>query len=304
MYHPTLQGGVVAGRIRGIRHAVFDPGDGAALGVLLVALAAILLAIALVAVRTGALREVAPKLAVGAAAAALVRMLLPIDLVTGLAMAAPLVVVAAALLPRAELRSPGVRLVAVTTGLTVLAVAASMHEFGGGGEWGGRYFHVVLPLGCVLAVVSLDHLLAHGSRAGRTVVACGLVVSLGLSVLAVRESRGIRDVADVLTETAWRTATTTRSAHQAGGPVVVSTWVAGGRFSWRHVLDGRYLTVDEPDQFPQLGRRLAAAGVPDFTILAEPADHDHLGEVGSGYEVTRSIPLGEHGWTVAVLARR
>ena len=89
--------------------------------------------------------------------------------------------------------------------------------------------------------------------------ACGLVVSLAMSVLAVRESRGIRDVADVLTETAWRTATSTRSAAQPGGPVVVSTWVAGGRFSWRHLLDGRYLTVDEPAVELVFGREFAPA---------------------------------------------
>jgi hypothetical protein len=146
-------------------------------------------------------------------------------------------------------------------------------------------------------------MLAHRSAEARAVVLAGLAVSVALSGLSIRESRGIRDVSETLTETAWRTARSTRSAQNPRGPVVVSTWVAGGRFSWRHVLDGRYLTVDEPDQFPALGRRLAAAGVTDFTILAEPADHTHLGEIGSGYRVTRTIRLGDHGWTVAVLAR-
>jgi hypothetical protein len=305
MYHPTLQGGVVSGRLKGFRHAVLDPGNGAFLGVMLVAVAAILIGVALVAVRFDLLRSLAPSLAVAGAAAAVVRMLLPIDLVTGLVVAAPLVVIAAVLLPRALVRSDaGLRVVVVTTVLSALAITASMHEFGGGGEWGGRYFHVALPLACVLAVLSMDWMLAHRGDVARTVVLSGLVVSLALSVLSIRETKGIRDVADVLTETAWRTATTTRSASDVQGPVVVSTWVAGGRFSWRHLLDGRYLTVDEPEKFPELGRRLAAAGVPDFTILAEPMDHDHLDEVGSGYRVTRSVPLGDNGWTVAVLSRR
>ena len=175
-YRPGLQGGVIAGRLKGFEHAVLSPGTGAALGTLLVALTAILLGVALVGVRVDALRSVTPKLAIGAAMSAGLRMLLPIDLVTGLLMAAPLIVVAAVLVPVAELRRAPVRFVAVTTALTALAVAASMHEYGGGGEWGGRYFHVALPLACVLAVLTMDWLLAHRGEVDRTVVLSGLVV--------------------------------------------------------------------------------------------------------------------------------
>jgi hypothetical protein len=303
LYHPELAGGFVSGRLKGFEHAVLAPGTGSPLGVLLVLVTAASVLGALLAVRSDAPPRLARSLAVLGAAAAVTRLLLPIDLVTGLLMAAPFVVGAAVLLPSTLWRDPAVRLVATTAAVTFVAVTASMHEFGGGGEWGGRYYHVALPLGCVLAVLTLDWMLAHRSAEARAVVLAGLAVSVALSGLSIRESRGIRDVSETLTETAWRTARSTRSAQDPRGPVVVSTWVAGGRFSWRHVLDGRYLTVDEPDQFPALGRRLAAAGVTDFTILAEPADHTHLGEIGSGYRVTRTIRLGDHGWTVAVLAR-
>jgi hypothetical protein len=303
LYHPELAGGFVSGRLKGFEHAVLAPGTGSALGVLLVLVTAASILGSLLVVRGDGSPRLARSLAVLGATAAVARLLLPIDLVTGLLMAAPFVVGAAVLLPSTLWRDPAVRLVAATAAVAFVAVTASMHEFGGGGEWGGRYYHVALPLGCVLAELTLDWLLTHRGVEARTVVLAGLVVSLALSGLSIRESRGIRDVSETLTETAWRTARTTRSARDPGGPVVVSTWVAGGRFSWRHILDGRYLTVDEPDEFPALGRRLAAAGVPDFTVLAEPADHTHLDEIGSGFHVTRTIPLGDHGWTVAVLSR-
>ena len=138
-------------------------------------------------------------------AAAAARLALPIDLVTGLIMAAPVIVAAAVCLPREALRGAATSLVACVSAVTFVGVSATQHESGGGGEWGGRYYHVVLPLVCVLAVVALDWLVAHRGTSGRVVVACGVAVSLALSVLAVRESDGIREVSRTLTETAWRT---------------------------------------------------------------------------------------------------
>jgi hypothetical protein len=303
-YKPTLGGGLITGRISGFEHSILSAGSGGQLGITLVIAVAALLIAAMVAVRFElAADRVVRELAIGAAALAIVRAVaLPIDLVTGMLMAGP-ALVAAFLLPTEARRDPVVRFASIVAALTFLGVMATESQAGGSGEWGGRYFHVALPLVCALAVVAFDGILARRGQIGRTVVGAAVVVCLALSVLALREAATARQTTQTLTETAWTTALSTRTAHDPGGPVIVSSWVAGGRFSWQHLLDGRYLTVEHTADFPALGRSLKAANVADFVFLGEHPAASQLGQIGSGYRVTKRIPLGTHGWTVDVISR-
>jgi len=303
-YQPDTAGGVVAGRWRGFQHSVLGAGSVGSIGPLLVVLTLGLVIGTVVCIRFEAgTPRTARTLAWAAAGTAILRLLLPADLITGLLLATPVLIVAALCVPGERLRDPALRIVAIAGWLTVLGVTATQHDTGGAGEWGGRYYHVALPMICILAVVTFDWILAHRGTAGRAVVAALLIAAGAYGGLAMRESRDLRNAADVLTSATWRTAETTESAHQAGGPVVVSSWIAAGRFAWDHILDGRYLTVSERRDLPELGERLADAGVPDFTFLAQPGDAAHLGEIGSGYHVAQTQPLGTRGWSVNVLTR-
>jgi len=154
---------------------------------------------------------------------------------------------------------------------------------------------VALPLICVLAVVAMDWLAAH-RPAARRVLAAGLVGCAALGFMSLREAARGRHSAEVRTELAWE------AAQELGpDPVIVNTWIAGGRFAWRHVDDARYLTVARSD-FPELGRRLEEAGIDEWVLLAQPQDLPNIDEV-EGYELAEQGRFGQAGWSVLVMGR-
>ena len=293
---PSSPNGYLAARLSGFSHSVIGAGFGDRAGAVVAIIAAGFTLGALLLTRFArGTHRMQTGLAAAGAAAAVVRLFLPLDLVTGLLIAAPLIVGAALCVPRQRWADPATKIVAVTASLTVAAVVATQHERGGTGEWGGRYFHVVLPLICVLAVVSMDWLVAH-RPAARTVVTCGLVVCAAFSGMSLREAARGRHSAEVRTELAWQ------AAQKLGpNPVIVNTWIAGGRFAWRHVDEARYLTVGRKD-FPLLGRRLEEAGIDEWVLLAQPQDLAHIDEI-EGYELTEQEGFGGAGWSVLVMDR-
>lgn len=294
---PSSPNGYLAARISGLRHSVVGSGFGDRVGAAVVLVAAICTVSAVVLTRIGkGSPRVRAALAVAGGLAAVVRLFLPLDLITGLLMAAPLIVAAACCLPAERWRDPATRVVATTAGLAVAAVIATQHERGGTGEWGGRYFHVVLPLICVVAAVSLDWLVAH-RPAARTVVVAGLVGAVAFSVMSLREAARGRHSAEVRTELAWAAAQRT-----GPNPVIVNTWIAGGRFAWRHVDDARYFTVAAED-LDELADRLTAAGVGEWVLLAQPEDDAAIAGI-DGYEVVERTPFGAAGWSVVTMRCR
>ncbi len=294
-------GGYLASRVSGFRHSALGAGFGDRTAAMVVVASAACIVGAVVLSRFDvATPRVRMALAAAGAGTAVLRFAMADDMVTGLLMAAPLVIAAACCLPRERWRDPATTVVATTAALTVAAVVATQHERGGTGEWGGRYFHVVLPLICVVAVVSLDWLVAHRPE-GRRVVAWGLVAALVFSVLSLRTAAGARDVVETRTELAWRAAQRTADASDPAGPVVVTTWIAGGRFAWRHAEAARYLLVDR-SEFSELAARLRAAGVGEWVLLAQPEDTAHIREL-EGYDVAERQRFGQTGWSVLVFGR-
>ena len=303
LYSPTYAGGWLDGRVRSIQQTILSPSQSGGSAGAVSLLAALLVIAAVVALRSG---KVSPSLTVGLAAGgvalSIVRLFMPADLVSGLLMAAPLIVVAAVTIPIADLRRPGVRLIAAVAATSAVLVAATQSGDGGGSEWGGRYFHVALPLVIVLAALSLDRLLAAGRVAGRVVLG-GLAVSLLLSVQGVQVDRAARRVADTVVTTAWNAADQTSSARQRGGPVIVSTWVAGGRFSWQRFTDGRLLTFEFDRDGAELARNLRESGVDEFVLLVTPGRDHALAALGGTFERERTTRLGSNGWQVVVVRR-
>ena len=304
LYHPGYDGGWLRGRVGSLGLTLLatteDGGSRLAQTLTLASAAAVVAAI--VAARSGRFepRVVRALSSVGVAAAA-ARLALPAGLVPGLIVAAPMMIAAALVLPRREFADRSIRMIAVAAAGLAVLVALTQSTVGGVGEWGGRYFHVALPLVVVIAVVSLDSLLADRPALARMAIPGAVAAGLLVSVLAVQTQRVERLQAGRVVDTAWKMASRARTASGVAGSdgaVIVSSWIPAGRFSWSHVLEARYLTVPDPGDLDDVGRSLRAAGVRRFTFIGVPGRRPTLSRLPAGFEVGRVVDLPD-GWFVA-----
>jgi hypothetical protein len=262
---PAAGDGFLQGRIDGFLMTWLTPGYGAP------ALAGLALLVMVVAVGWCALRVRSQPGARGvlggawvAAGAALVALVVaPGNVVPGLLLAFPVATAGMLVLRRRHLGDAGAALLAATAALFSVAVLATQYAIGGSGEWGGRYFALMIP---VAVPVLLAALRAEGRRlvpAVRRGVAGALVVcSASLSVMAVGALRadhraGAREEDRIV------------AAGRATGddrPVVLSTWIGGARLMWATFDDHRWLYVPEDEVATAVGR-LRAAGVNRFVFV-------------------------------------
>ncbi|MCZ7630157.1 MAG: hypothetical protein M5U19_14425 [Microthrixaceae bacterium] len=82
----------------------------------------------------------------GSAAAGVGMLLNEPGLVTGLLAACPLLVGGLVCLGKDDLRVPLVRRALIACGIAAVGIVATNYEVGGAAEWGGRFFHQMLPL--------------------------------------------------------------------------------------------------------------------------------------------------------------
>ena len=164
--------GFVEGRLQALWASVLRPGDprlGTGAMVLFVATAC-LIAGAVLLRRSPARRDLAVQLVVVGAALTVVRQFLPLGHVTGLVAAFPLLVMGLVQLRRSDVASLTARVCLLASAVTASLVLATSYAIGGAAEWGGRFYHVLLPLLVPLVVVgaadALDRLRRHTSRIG------------------------------------------------------------------------------------------------------------------------------------------
>lgn len=294
LVRPSQSGSFVAGRLHAacqtlLKGALFD-GTSATMA----SLAAVSLIAAAIAMRRDASQLLITGLAGVSVVAAGWWILRPADMIPGLVIAAPGVIVGWVLLGRDELRRPDVRLAAVSAMGTALAVLVTQSSDGGVGEWGGRYFHVALPAAIVATTAGL--LSRQRTQAFRAVIVATVAVSAIWSAGAIRAHVTFRDTPRQISDATEEMARKARSASQPGGPVVIMTWPPQGRFLWDQVTDGRYLTVSDPDDAPRLMARLRAADVPDLIVVADPAGRPLVDELARNLNVSERRTLGERGW--------
>ncbi len=154
--------GFVDGRLLALWASVLRPGN-PRLGP-----AAIVLFIATVCLIAGAVlwrrsprhRSLAVQLVVAGAALTVVRQFLPVGQVTGLVAAFPLLVMGLVQLRRADLASFTARVCLITSAVAASLVLATSYSIGGAAEWGGRFYHLLLPLVVPLAVTGAAAALA------------------------------------------------------------------------------------------------------------------------------------------------
>jgi hypothetical protein len=289
--------GFLAGRVLGAVVTLVLPSYGG-LGVpdllLVVCLGALLGLVAVIRLRPQD-EEGIQLLAAVAALAAVARAVIAPEVVPGLLVAAPVLTAGLAALRGRQLQDTTSRLLAGTAALYVGAVLATQYSTGGSGEWGGRYFALVLPVVVPLALVAGRDLLGRLRPAvGRRVLAAVAAVALALAVA------GGRALVTTEARTDELVAAVEDAASQLDDPVVVATAGAAPRFAWTDVLDGGdWLLVELEDTADWLDR-LDAAG--RDVVLATP-DLDEVPRLETGYEAVGEHPVG-HGsaWTAVALS--
>jgi len=175
-------------------------GDGqAAEAAIVLAVAAVLLAA--VSVKVAPTRWLLPVSLTGLAAGCLVYQNLvgPI-LLTGLLGAFPLLVAGLILLHRSDLLRPMITRHLAIGVLSVAAITLMTYEVGGATEWGGRFYHVLLPLFIPLVVLGLHRgFQALPPRPATAAAIAVAVTSIAVSGLALQQHSWMRHITKALT---------------------------------------------------------------------------------------------------------
>ncbi|MEL6984723.1 MAG: hypothetical protein AAFO29_20010, partial [Actinomycetota bacterium] len=207
-----------------------------------------------------------------AAAAVVLRFVIePTALIPGLVVAFPLLFAGFVLVRRDDLRVGAAPLLMGFVGLFWLAVLATQYRYGGGGEWGGRYFALGLP--AAIAVTSgplVRTAAAIDAPARRRVVALAAVAAMLPVTMGILGLRAARVRTEALTD---RIEAELVEAGDGGTPVVVTTLDPLGRWAWLDVDDGRWLLVDEAD-LATAAARLQDLGVERLVLVSGQAEDD------------------------------
>jgi hypothetical protein len=209
-----------------------------------------------------------------------------------------------ALVSRGTLRTPTARILGLTFAAFTLAILGTEYSFGGGAEWGGRYFAVGLVAAIPLAVAGYAGAAARLTRAQRNRVALclGVVALLTLTTMVSSLRSAHQETAAVNRAIA----AAARAAGPAGdgeaAPVVVTAYAVYPRLAWSMLDEQRWVLIhrddlgDELDDLERLGvERLV------YVSVSGRLDADRVS--GTGFEVQdsyRGAP-GRPGTWVAVL---
>lgn len=234
--------------------------------------------------------------AVGAAVVALVSG--PTTVVPGLLLAFPLVVAGLLLVGRRTLRSEAARVAAGVSALFVVAVIATQYAKGGGGEWGGRYFALAIPLYVPVLLLALRDAGARlTTRTARTALAALAACSIVMTVIGVGALRSAHVRSARLVAAVDHAGTTV--AEQS--PIMVTTQGSMPRFAWSTFDRQRWLLA-EPEGLEDLLGRLRTVGVARVGFVTRDLTRDRVALDRAGVRVlSDDRSLGERGWHVLVL---
>lgn len=192
----------------------------------------------------------------------------PEAMIPGLVVAFPVLFVGLVLLRSQDLDRMMLQLL-VPFGLFCGAVLATQYRGGGGGEWGGRYFALGLPLGIAVASVGLFRTGRILGEMDRRRLAIPLAISMAL--LSVMGLMGLRTGRVRTQELAVEVNTTVTGEH--GSSVVVTTVNGLGRWMWSDLDRARWLRVPSED-LDSLGARLRTLNVEQLTLVSADTETD------------------------------
>jgi hypothetical protein len=273
--------GLVEGRVQGFILTWLTPGYGGqtVTGLaLLVMLAAVVVGAFTVRRDPANGRRIAGCATVASAAALLAVLAGPGTVVPGLLLAFPFAGAGLLLVGRPTLRSAGARIATAVCVLFVLAVLATQYAKGGGGEWGGRYFALALPIGVPVLLLALWDQRARLAPGVARWAMAGLIVSsvamstMGVSAVRASHRANARLVAAV--DRAGRSL-------DAPAPLLLTTEGAMPRFAWPTFDRQRWLLA-APGDLGDLFVRLRAAGVTRVGFVTRNLDRDRALLDGAG----------------------
>lgn len=293
--------GLVAGRIQGFIVTWLTPSYGGPVLTslaLLTMLAAIAVGAATMRCRPGNDRRIVGCAAVAVVAALAALVAGPGTVVPGLLVAFPLAVAGLLLVGRRTLRSDTARVASGVCALFVVAVLATQYAKGGGGEWGGRYFALAIPVGVPVLLLALwDQRARLGARVARWALAAVAVCSVALTVMGVGALRSAHQA------TARLVASVDRAGRSvaAEDPVMVTTEGAMPRFAWSTFDRQRWLLA-APDGLDDLFDRLRSAGVARVGFVTRDFARDQARLDGAGARVVSvDSSAAARRWHVLVL---
>lgn len=174
-----------------------------------------------------------------AAAATAMHLLEPQDLISGLFAATPLLLAGMFLLPPLSQWSFPIPILVGATLITTIVITWTTYSAGGATEWGGRFFHVMLPFCLPVAVFSVARAVSStGNWTARTVVVSLAAMSLLLSLSAVRVSMRFHNSSRAVVK---GTEAFIREHGMAGDTLVVHAPLSpsgSARIFWEVVHDG------------------------------------------------------------------
>lgn len=221
----------------------------------------------------------------------------PVALIPGLVVAFPVLFTGLALTRRPDLDRPTGPALGTFVALFWGAVLATQYRYGGGGEWGGRYFALGLPAALALAtpplVRAIDQFGHHlddrptdpfGHRNRRLLLASGAVITLlpvTMGILGLRHSRAGTEAITGRVDAAL-----VDPGDGSDRPVVVTTMAPLGRWAWSDLDRSRWLLVQDVADLPEVAERLHSLGVKRLVFATQNAA-DELDPLAAWF-----VPIG------------
>ena len=234
-------------------------------------------------------RRTAIVMLVAAAGLAILRQFAPVGMVSGLVAAFPAMVLGLMFLRRKDTRSEVLRLCLGSATVAGLAIWVTSYPIGGAVEWGGRFFHLLLPLIVPFSVLGLDRAIAASGvlapagttrNIARTVAISSLLIVTGsLSVLSLRTGADLRSASRTIVQAGLTAADAAAPAVDGGSPVIISDARPLGRAAWASLDDYRMLRIPYGEDLSPVLDGLADEGVGTVTVMVSqradlPADVD------------------------------
>ena len=293
-------GNRVLGRVGGLwlstlqarpTHSALVTGVGLAVGVAV--------AVVAVYVRRGGSRP-APIVATAAAAAGAVICLAVHDrsvVLSGLAVAFPLLWAGLWLLGRDTVRDPAAVTVVAATGVFAALVAVSQYSDAGAWQW-GRFFFLAVP---VIVPVVLGALRHHGRRMvprvrGAVAGAAALLAVTTAASGAALVASVHRVTLDLARDVA--TVATTTTPGDGGRPVVATSLAFLPRVMWPVFSDMRWSLVGDGDM-ASYGRAVRRTGIRQLVLVGDDTRPEIAG-LAASFRPVRTVTVGD-GWTLVVL---
>lgn len=268
---PVSTGGLIASRIEAFQTSWLAVSYNGGVGGAMLAVGVVALVLAVFGARSHLWAPViVGLLTLGVAGSSAWLLGAPVGLVPGLLPATPWLVGGAASLRPSALGKGLPRFLAATSAVAAGAVLATQYSFGGGVEWGGRFYAIVLPLAAPLLIAAVWPA-APGWWRGMSgpvvfvVVAVSALVSVG-GILAVGSSHRRTSGLAAQVATASRAALPGRAGDPDRRAVVVGPQRLWPQLLWPDVQDHRWVTVDA-NRLPCAFHGLRAAGFQHLVLL-------------------------------------